>query len=108
MTVVGITKTQQNAHYDPERCHNGGGYDQPLTTISFDNGWTLVIDDTSCGELGDRVHCVLYGRSGRVLRTCGIDTVDRTPDEYSDLRPGDEWLSRIIYDLTGLWFAPAC
>lgn len=49
---------EQNSFYDPEKSYNGGGYHQPYLKISFDidnTSYTLIKDDTSCGDFGVRI-----------------------------------------------------
>lgn len=56
---MNITELNQNEHYSPETCHNGGGYYQPRIIIEFDDGISVVIDDTSCGDFGSRIRAAV-------------------------------------------------
>ena len=60
MKINSITTRETNEYYDPERCHDGGGYSQPAITIEFGDGRELYIADTSCGGFGDRVYARYY------------------------------------------------
>lgn len=53
-----------NGDYDPDRCHNGGGYYQPRTKVEFADQSQLVIDDLSCGEFGSRIYAVYKTAEG--------------------------------------------
>lgn len=71
MNIVNATYSQQNNFYDPRFACNGGGYDQPLIVVEFDDGAVFEIDDTSCGDFGSRIRvtaeiggkkfCAVYG-----------------------------------------------
>ena len=60
MKIIRVTEVEQNDFYDSRRCHDGGGYSQPHITIEFDDGISIVIDDTSCGDFGSRVTAWVY------------------------------------------------
>jgi|LSQX01.3.fsa_nt_gb hypothetical protein len=51
--ITEISRAEQNSHYDQAKCNNGGGYSQPLITFEY-NGKIGTINDTSCGDFGDR------------------------------------------------------
>ena len=54
-----ISREEQNSFADADKCNNGGGYFQPLITFEH-NGKIGTIDDTGCGDFGDR-YTVEYG-----------------------------------------------
>lgn len=66
--------------YDPRFSHDGGSYDQPTYGIEFDDGSTITIEDTSCGDFGDRilVSAILSGQTFQVYYGSMVD------DEYSE------------------------
>ena len=67
---------EQNPYVDPMKANNGGGYSQPLITFVF-NGTTGYIDDSSCGDFGERIHIEYKDKS-----YC-VDAVGREKEEYS-------------------------
>ena len=67
---------EQNPYVDPMKANNGGGYSQPLITFVF-NGTTGYIDDSSCGDFGERIHIEYKDKS-----YC-VDAVGRENEEYS-------------------------
>lgn len=54
LKIINIIEEEQNPFYDKDRSNNGGGYHQPLIKITLNNGVTWEVDDTSCGDFGDR------------------------------------------------------
>jgi hypothetical protein len=66
---------EQNRFYDSRRTQNGGGYHQPLITFVF-NGTTGYIDDSSCGDFGERIHIEYKDKC------YSLDTIGEY-DEYS-------------------------
>ena len=60
MKILEVRSRETNEHYDPEKARNGGGYSQPETVITFDDGRTMIIKDTSCGEFGTRISAGYY------------------------------------------------
>lgn len=54
---------EQNSFYDPEKSYNGGGYHQPYQKLTFDvegQNYTLIYDNTSCGDFGKRYEIDLF------------------------------------------------
>lgn len=48
---------EQNEFANPDRAQNGGGYFQPYLEFEFDydgSHYRFIIDDTSCGDFGER------------------------------------------------------
>ena len=67
---------EQNPNANSNTSINGGGYSQPLITFVF-NGTTGYIDDSSCGDFGERIHIEYKDKS-----YC-VDAVGRENEEYS-------------------------
>ena len=67
---------EQNSFFDSGKSCNGGGYSQPFITFVF-NGVVGSIQDTSCGEFGER-YFVQFGEKSYSLDTTGIEN-----EEYS-------------------------
>lgn len=59
MRISNINTRETNEHYDPLRCNNGGGYSQPVITVDFDDGVSVMIEDTSCGDFGSRIRAAI-------------------------------------------------
>lgn len=54
---------EQNSFYDPAKSYNGGGYHQPYQKLTFDvegQNYTLIYDNTSCGDFGKRYEIDLF------------------------------------------------
>ena len=93
MKIINITTIEQNDCAEQRTCHNGGGYHQPLHTIKLDNGATIIISDTSCGDFGSRI-CASYTPDGadKPMYSCYYGSMERRDNWESDI-PGDsEWL----------------
>lgn len=75
ITITDIATRNTNPFYDQNKCHNGGGYYQPDVTISLSNGGKIAIQDTSCGDFGDRYTAQYISRKGNVLANCNVDFV---------------------------------
>ena len=72
-----ISRVEQNPFADPRKANNGGGYSQPRIDFTL-RGITGFINDTSCGDFGDRVE-IVYGN-----KEYFYDSVSRNYIEYSD------------------------
>ena len=70
-------RVEQNPFADPKKASNGGGYFQPRIDFTL-RGIKGCINDTSCGDFGDRVE-IVYGNKKYYL-----DSVSREYIEYSD------------------------
>lgn len=77
ITIINIDSRNTNPFYSPDTCCDGGGYYQPDVTISLSNGGKIAIQDTSCGDFGDRYTAQYISRKGNVLATCNVDFVSR-------------------------------
>ena len=52
-----MVEKEQNDHFNPRFSRNGGGYHQPYLEWEFDydgSHYRFIIDDTSCGDFGER------------------------------------------------------
>ena len=72
-----ISRVEQNPFADPRKANNGGGYSQPRIDFTL-RGITGFINDTSCGDFGDRVE-IVYGN-----KEYYFDSVSKDYIEYSD------------------------
>jgi len=72
-----IDWVEQNPFADPRKANNGGGYSQPRIDFTL-RGIKGFINDTSCGDFGDRVE-IVYGNKEYYL-----DSVSKEYIEYSD------------------------
>ncbi len=72
-----ISWVEQNPYADPRKANNGGGYSQPRIDFTL-RGIKGCINDTSCGDFGDRVE-IVYGN-----KEYYFDSVSRERTEYSD------------------------
>ena len=71
-----INRVEQNPFANPRKTNNGGGYFQPRIEFTF-KGKKGFINDTSCGDFGDRVE-IVWGN-----KEYYIDSVSREYTEYS-------------------------
>lgn len=78
LKITKLTVTETNPFYDPETCHNGGGYSQPSTYAELSDGTTVDIEDSSCGDFGGRIYAVLRKGDNRVTCNYGsmLDTYE--------------------------------
>lgn len=65
---------QTNPYYNSEMSCNGGGYNQPLTIIQYGD-WRVEIEDTSCGDFGDRIITKIYYK-GEEVDICIYNEMD--------------------------------
>ena len=68
---------EQNPNANSNKAINGGGYHQPFITFSF-NEITGYIDDSSCGEFGERFFVEFKGKE------YSLDTMKRNNEEYEE------------------------
>ena len=71
-----INRVEQNPFANPRKANNGGGYFQPRIDFTL-RGIKGVINDTSCGDFGDRIQ-IVWGNKEYYL-----DSVSREEEEYS-------------------------
>ena len=71
-----LNEKQQNSFYNESQSRNGGGYNQPLIKFEF-YGIEGVVNDTSCGDFGERFTVKWDGKTYR------LNQVDREKSEYS-------------------------
>lgn len=70
-----IKEEETNEYYDPDKSRNGGGYHQPLITVTLVSGIRIAILDTSCGEFGARVDITMSMDDTR-FGYCSIDSMN--------------------------------
>ena len=70
------SRVEQNPFANPRKANNGGGYSQPRIDFTL-RGIKGCINDTSCGDFGDRVE-IVYGN-----KKYYFDSVSREEEEYS-------------------------
>lgn len=93
---------QGNPFYNVETASNGGGYDQPYIEVWVEGGCRFIIDDTSCGDFGSRVHARLENADGETIRVANLG--DMEPEfNYSSFESEDIPLLDCIHRLTGYW-----
>ena len=93
---------QGNPFYNPETASNGGGYNQPYIEVWLEGDRRFVIDDTSCGDFGSRVHARLENADRESLRVANWGTME-PENNYSSFTAGDIPLLDCIHRLTGYW-----
>lgn len=91
---------QGNPFYSPDTANNGGGYNQPYIEVWLEGDRRFIIDDTSCGDFGSRVHARLENADGESLRVANWGTME--PEfNYSSFESEDIPLLDCIRRLTG-------
>lgn len=99
---------EQNSFYDPAKSYNGGGYHQPYQKLTFDvegQNYTLIYDNTSCGDFGKRYEIDLFITESKkpvyYFEFNNIDKVGEDEDEYlkvyKEVLTEDLWNS-LIYN----------
>ena len=99
---------EQNSFYDPAKSYNGGGYHQPYQKLTFDidgENYTLIYDNTSCGDFGKRYEINLFITEPKEpvyrFEFNNIDKLDEDEDEYlkvyKEVLTEDLWNS-LIYN----------
>lgn len=99
MKIVSILAHEQNDCANSQTCHNGGGYFQPIYTIVLDNGATVVISDTSCGEFGSRISVSYINGDGNQSMEAYYGSMIPYREWKSDIPEGEEWLSLVEEEL---------
>ena len=83
-----IEEREQNSFFDERKQNNGGGYHQPFKKYSFEynNNYTLVYDDTSCGDFGCRYSVSIYNQDNKTIYDFSVDRVSNREEEldFSD------------------------
>lgn len=93
---------QGNPFYSPDTANNGGGYNQPYIEVWLEGNRRFIIDDTSCGDFGSRVHARLENADGESLRVANWG--DMEPEfNYSSFTAEDIPLLDCICRLTGYY-----
>ena len=99
---------EQNSFYNPAKSYNGGGYHQPYQKLTFDvegQNYTLIYDNTSCGDFGKRYEIDLFITESKKpvyhFEFNNIDKVGEDEDEYlkvyKEVLTEDLWNS-LIYN----------
>ena len=99
---------EQNSFYDPAKSYNGGGYHQPYQKLTFDidgENYTLIYDNTSCGDFGKRYEIDLFITEPKKpvyhFEFNNIDKLDEDEDDYlvafKEVLTKDLWNS-LIYN----------
>lgn len=99
---------EQNSFYDPAKSYNGGGYHQPYQKLTFDvegQNYTLIYDNTSCGDFGKRYEINLFITESKKpvyhFEFNNMDKVEEDEDEYlkvyKEVLTEDLWNS-LIYN----------
>ena len=92
-----ISSVEQNPCANPMKANNGGGYSQPRIDFTF-RGIKGFINDTSCGDFGDRVE-IVWGNKEYFL-----DSVSKEYSIYSNFskfKPADLEAVKKIKEFTG-------
>ena len=98
MKIINIAETNMNEYYAPDNSHDGGGYYQPHIIIDFDDGIRVIIDDTSCGDFGNRIAARVYMGDTLIYSAAWGDMLSMS-EKGSDIPWSDRL--RLIYDATG-------
>lgn len=98
MQLLSAWGRQQNPYYDQEKANNGGGYFQPLGEANvYVEGHGIVtigIDDTSCGDFGDRI-CIFVA-CGENRWSAYYDTMDDSGNTEAELHTIREDIERCL------------
>ena len=89
MKITDIKTEQGNDKYNSRFANDGGRYDQPIISVTFDDGVTVEIDDTSCGDFGSRIDYTMTISNGRKL-CAHYGSMLPECERYTDFREGDE------------------
>lgn len=82
--IILLEEKEQNDFFNPEKSCNGGGYHQPFKKYSFEynnQNFTLVYDDTSCGDFGCRYSVSIYNQDNKTIYDFSVDRVSNREDE---------------------------
>lgn len=100
---------EQNSFYDPAKSYNGGGYHQPYQKLTFDvegQNYTLIYDNTSCGDFGKRYEIDLFiTESKKPVYHFEFNNMDKVEEDeldeylkvYKEVLTEDLWNS-LIYN----------
>ena len=100
---------EQNLFYDPAKSYNGGGYHQPYQKLTFDvegQNYTLIYDNTSCGDFGKRYEIDLFiTETKKPVYHFEFNNMDRVEEDeldenlkvYKEVLTEDLWNS-LIYN----------
>ena len=100
---------EQNSFYDPAKSYNGGGYHQPYQKLTFDvegQNYTLIYDNTSCGDFGKRYEIDLFiTETKKPVYHFEFNNMDKVEDDeldeylkvYKEVLTEDLWNS-LIYN----------
>ena len=87
MCEINLIKEEElNSFYNPVRSNNGGGYHQPLHEYDIrfkGKKFTLIKEDTSCGDFGKRLHIEIKDEFGNSIFNFFKDEVNKVPELYS-------------------------
>ena len=76
LNLILVHAEQGNPYYDPDTANNGGGYDQPqLVYEDTANGIEVVVDDSSCGDFGERYDVTVL-KDGKCIFCAVRDEMD--------------------------------
>ena len=106
---------EQNSFYDPDKSYNGGGYHQPYQKLTFDvdgENYTLIYDNTSCGDFGKRYAIDLFITESKKpvyhFEFNNMDKVEEDEDEYlkvyKEVLTEDLWNSLIYNEKINNYF----
>jgi len=84
-----LSQKNTNPFYDERNSRNGGGYVQPTTVCRNSTGYTMTIDDTSCGDFGRRVNVVLQDPSGYPIATAYYGSMIAEDQQHSSFKDDD-------------------
>lgn len=93
--VVEFHVEESNGAFNPNTCHNGGGYHQPIYTIKFNDGVEAILCDESCGDFGTR-----YSLTMRIKSATWGSMLDNI---YSDFTVDDLDYLEKIQKVTGIF-----
>ena len=82
--IVLLEEKEQNSFFDERKQNNGGGYHQPLMKYSFEydnKNFTLVYDNTSCGDFGCRYSVSIYNQDNKTIYYYNVDRVSNREEE---------------------------
>jgi hypothetical protein len=91
-----IDWVEQNPFVDPTRSNNGGGYSQPRIDFTF-KGLQGFINDSSCGEFGDRLEIVF----GDKVYYCDYVGGNIEYSDFSKYKHNDRQVIKQIRNHTG-------
>lgn len=90
-------RVEQNPFADPRKANNGGGYSQPRIDFTL-RGIKGFINDTGCGDFGDRVE-IVYGDKKYYLDSVSRDYIECS--DFSKFNHSDRLAVKGIRKYTG-------